>query len=431
MSRPGMLLPGLFMFAVATTAAAATDWRTRLLLQGDVGIEDNFGQTLLELEPELRWTTGEQGRWVASLRLRLDGRDEIEPGQPQLDNYAPASRPLRLGSGGVVELRDLYYERPLARGRLRLGKQQFNWGRLDRVRILDLINPQNFREFILADFTTSRVSLWSAYFDLTFGEWQTELVLAPDGTGHQLPEPGAWFQFTAPRFNLGSPLPARAPLPLQRPGHGADDAAAALRINRRFGATEWSLVGYSGLDHEPLGAAGSVPGVPEQLIRRRQEVLGWSADATVGDVVLRIEHAMHLKRWFNTVAADGIGLTRRRQHRVALGADLNGPWDTFINVQWVLDSVEAGAAPLVRPRVDRLATLFARRSFAYDAASAELRWYHSLTDHDDLVSLSLRYEFSSGWIGRLEAAAFSGDRAGVFGQFQASDRVSLSLTRRF
>jgi hypothetical protein len=75
-------------------------------------------------------------------------------------SWSPASRPSTTtrrcrqtdhpGRIGTLELRDLYYEHRLDRS-VRLGKQQIVWGRLDGVKILDVVNPQTFREFILDD----------------------------------------------------------------------------------------------------------------------------------------------------------------------------------------------------------------------------------------------------------------------------------------
>jgi len=47
---------------------------------------------------------------------------------------------------------------------LRLGKQQIVWGETDGLKLLDVMNPQNFREFILDEFEDSRLPLWSVKY---------------------------------------------------------------------------------------------------------------------------------------------------------------------------------------------------------------------------------------------------------------------------
>ena len=68
-----------------------------------------------------------------------------------------SSRPYRIGDAGTAEIRDAYLEFGLDNGLLRIGKQQIVWGRLDGIKVLDTVNPQDFREFILDDFDDSRI----------------------------------------------------------------------------------------------------------------------------------------------------------------------------------------------------------------------------------------------------------------------------------
>ncbi|PJA31070.1 MAG: hypothetical protein CO187_10705, partial [Zetaproteobacteria bacterium CG_4_9_14_3_um_filter_53_7] len=44
----------------------------------------------------------------------------------------------------------------------RIGQQQIVWGKTDGLRMLDIINPLDMREFMLDDFLDSRIGLWAA-----------------------------------------------------------------------------------------------------------------------------------------------------------------------------------------------------------------------------------------------------------------------------
>ncbi|WP_043772935.1 DUF1302 family protein [Algiphilus aromaticivorans] len=65
------------------------------------------------------------------------------------------------GGSGELALRELYADIYLGPLYLRAGKQQIVWGKADGLKLLDQVNPQNFREFILADFEHSRIPQWS------------------------------------------------------------------------------------------------------------------------------------------------------------------------------------------------------------------------------------------------------------------------------
>ena len=390
-------------------------------------------QALLELSPELEFSFGENTALVASARIRLDAEDELEPGEPTLDTYAPASRPLAISDIGTAELRDFYFELRSRKGVTRLGKQQIVWGRLDGIKVLDLVNPQSFREFIMEDFGNSRVGLWSAYFDYNLANWRTELALVVDGTGHEIPDTGAWFELSAPRFRFGSTTAQPSPpLATDTPRHSFDDAALGLRLSRTFGQVEVSGIAYTGIDPEPLGRITSIDGVPgvERFFERR-EAYGISAETGLGTVILRAEYAYQPGRYFNQRVGNELSTINLDQHRGAIGLDVNAPFGFFLNIQYLLDSVNNAPTGLVRPETDRVATLYLRRSFMYDALTFEARWYHSFGDDDDLAAVQIEYEFSGGTALRLAVESFSGRGTGLFGQFADRDRIVLGLEHTF
>ncbi len=390
-------------------------------------------QGLLELTPSIDLSLSDRAAFVASARLRVDAEDNLEPGRPNLDSYAPGSRPLQLGDSGTAELRDFYFEYRSTNGLARFGKQQIAWGRLDGIKVLDLINPQEFREFILDDFASSRISLWSAYFDYNLGSWRAELALIPDGTGHAIPDQGAWFELTAPRFRYGAE-PGQAGLPVitDEPGHSIDDAAAGLRLSRQFNTLELALVAYTGNDPEPLGRLTSSGGSPVvERFHKRRDAFGFSADMGLGSTVLRAEYAYQPDRVFNRRSAAGLETVALDQHRGAIGLDVDGPLGIFVNAQYLVDSISRAPGDLVRPDRDRLATLYLRRSFSYDTIVVAARWYYSFTDEDELTALSIEYALNDSTSIELAAQSFSGARNGLFGQFEDRDRITLSLSHTF
>lgn len=423
-----------------TTLAAEVDGFLPTQLDYGYGPEEEESMQLqLQATPELRWDFGTAWRAVTTLRLRVDGEDRLEPGKPALDNYAPASKPLRLGTAGLAELRDIYLERTSSSATWRIGKQQIVWGRLDGIKVLDVLNPQDFREFILDDFGASRIGLWSAYLDTSISGWRTELALIPDGTAHAIPEPGAWFELRAPRFRFGAdPASPGLPVTTESPGHDVSSWGAGVRLSRRLGDVDLSLVGYSGIDPELLGrldcsdptqACGGAPSV--QGFFERREVFGFSAETGFGAWVGRLEYGYQPGRLFNTRSGSVLDTVSLDQHRAAVALDVIGPWDVFVNLQFVLDHVSQAPETLVRPAEDRIGTLYLRKSFYYDTVTLEARWYHSFSDGDDHLSLSVAYALSGDTEFHLSADNFSGTPDGLFGQFRDRDRLVLGVRHGF
>lgn len=390
-------------------------------------------QAQLELTPAAEMTLSSTATLVASARVRLDQRDALEPGAYDFASYTRWSRPINLGTTGTVELRDLFIEWRAANGVTRIGKQQIVWGRLDGLKVLDVINPQDFREFIDDDFDASRISLWSAYFDYSFGRWRTELAVVPDSTAHVIPEPGAWFELSAPRFRFGSDRTAN-PLPsvTRAPQLSGRETALGVRFSRPMGNADISAVAYSGIDPEPLGRliTRSDNTFVERFYERR-ETLGISFDIGLGSVVLRGEYAFQPDRRFNTRPNGAFAIIARNQHRAALGMDIEAPFGVFINAQYFVDIVSDAPAPLVRPATDRIATLFARRTFAYDALALELRGYHSFSDNDRRASIGIAYAINDATSLKLSARYASGTPDGLFGQFADRDILSIGVQHTF
>jgi hypothetical protein len=393
----------------------------------------NSVQQIIRLVPGFRVDFSPRTRVILEGRVHLDFADKLEPGRADTKSYSSISRPAVIDDLGTAEIRDAYVEHTLDNGVLRLGKQQIVWGKLDGIKVLDVLNPQSLREFILDEFSESRISLWSAYLDVTLGPWRTEFALIPDNTGHAIPMPGAWFELTAPRYRFGAnPGDPTLPVVTHRDSVSASTSAYAIRLSRQFGALEVGAMAYSGLDHEPLGRLVDSSG--EMYVERfyeRRDVLGLSAETSFSSFALRAEVAMQPDREFNTRTPGTLSTVALNQLRAGIGVDIDGPWDTFINIQFLHDDIRNAPLTLVSPDEERIVTAFLRRSFNYDSIKFIAKWYHSLDFDDEMYSVALEFSFSDSTRLQLAASAFSGASNGIFGQFDGRDRATIGLTHTF
>src|SRR5438105_5958075 len=89
----------------------------------------------------------------------------------------------------------------------RIGRQQIVWGEAISTFVTDVVNPKDFREFVLPDFTELRVPIWALD-----GSWRLarnvtlEVVWTPDTMHNRLPKKGAEFQFQGPAFQFRNPV---------------------------------------------------------------------------------------------------------------------------------------------------------------------------------------------------------------------------------
>lgn len=378
--------------------------------------------------------------FVVSARLRLDAQDDIEPGRPNIDGYSRATQPLLIDDIGTLELRDAYLSYANNTLSLRIGKQQIVWGELEGFKLLDAVNPQSFREFILDDFEQSRIGLWSANaeFVLTpskWGDWSAQIIWVPDTTVHEIPEAGATFEFRAPRFRFGETFTDTPSLPVRT--ERRTDTIAASGIGARFvglvGGWDLSLQAYSGIDPEPLGRIDQTPsGFEFVRFHERRTIIGASAARSFGGVTFRSEVGVQPNRSIVTRTAIGaLGETQVDQLSLAFVADFNAPGDIFVSAQVLYDRVFAQSAPIVRPRDDILTSLYIRRDFLNDRLRTTLRWYTSEGGSDGVVRPGITYAFNDSIALEVGLDIFYGNVDGIFGQFDQQDRVSLKLKSTF
>jgi hypothetical protein len=373
-------------------------------------------------------------RLTAIGRLHADAYERLAPGGPRQAELWTPTRRLELGDRVDLELRELYVEGRVGAAWLRIGKQQVVWGQADGLKVLDVVDPQDFREFVLDDFDDSRIPLWTANVELPAGPATLQLLWIPDPSVHDLPRRDALFAFRAPRLVGPRPPPGvavkvRAP---DRPDafSGSDLGA---RLSGRLG--DWDLTASYlwHTDDAPvlrrrLRAPGGVPTVDVALDYERAHVVGVTASNTFGELTVRLEAAYTHPRWLPSEDADDSdGAVRGDELGAVVGLDWYGFRDALLSLQLFPSLLPDDEPGLLRDRFDVNATLLARRSFRNERLVAEAIWMHNLNQGDGVVRPELRYELRDGlwvWAG---LDWFYGTRDGLFGQYDARDRALLGF----
>ena len=431
MGKLSLALMALLLIALP----AAADFSANAALSWNAASDapSTTGHIGAQARLELEWhgQLGDRLSTVVSGRIGGEQFDRLRPGRADLASYDGPSRPLSLGSHGIAEIRDAYVDIRFDRGLLRVGKQQIVWGELDGIKVLDVLNPASFERFILDDFDESRISLWSAWLDLSLADWRVELALIPDATVHDVPRSPGWFAPTAPRYRFGAPA-STTELAIKPRGAIERAGTVAARVSRFIGGWDVQFVASTGLDFEPLAEVEIVSGAAQlATYHRRRTVLGFALAGGVGPFVLRTEVAYSPSRHFsnrlqNTVS-NSIAEIESDQWRGALAVEMNAPAGVFVNAQLLVDHVSNASAGLVRPETDRIVTVAARRSFNYETVVAELRAYRSLTDDDQLLRAKVSWSLGDRTTLSLAAEHFNGTSRGAFGQFEGRDLIQAAV----
>lgn len=419
------------------TAAPAEPPSITSTLESEWAIETGSGRAqklATRFQSQLDQTLPGGYRLTAIGRLHVDAYERLAPGGPEQAEIWSPTRTLEFGDRVDLELRELYVEGRAGPAWLRLGKQQVVWGQADGLKVLDVINPQTFREFILADFEDSRIPLWMANLEVPVGPTTLQLLWIPDPTAHDIPQPDAAFAFTAPRL-VGPRAPAGVDVRLRaadRPDafRGSDLGAQLAWRPGNWDLTANYLWHYDDVPvlRRSLAFPGGTPTVTVQPEYERAHVVGATASNTFGELTLRLEAAYTVPRYQPSAdPRDRDGVVRSDDFSAVVGLDWWGFSDTLLSLQ-VLPSVLIDDEPgLLRDRFDTAVTFVARRTFWNERGVAQAIWLHNLNDDDGMLRPQIRYELRGGLWAWLGADWFYGTRDGVFGQFDERDRVVLGF----
>jgi len=367
-------------------------------------------------------------------RLRSDAFDKLEPVGIHQDEVAPVSRRAFVGDRTDFELRELYIEATVGRTFLTLGKQQIVWGKADGLKVLDLVNPQDFREFILDDFDDARIPLWAVNAEIPISDVVVQLIWIPEQTYHDLPEPESPFAFTAPRFRPAPPPTVAVQVrPLVRPGNAFTDSDVGVRLSTFWGGWDLTLnYLYHYYDIPVLFQDISLQSGEARVTitprYKRSHLMGGTFSNAFGSLTVRGELGYSTDRFHlteNLTVSNGV--VKTDEFTYVLGFDWFGISETFLSVQLFQDYVTTDTPGMIRDRMDTSTSLLIQREFANDRWMTEVLWLQNLNEGDGLIRPKVTYELVSNvnlWAG---VDLFYGSHKGFFGQFDGQDRVVVGM----
>lgn len=391
--------------------------------------ELQFGEIVFT--PEVNMDLGETLQLNGILRLRGDSEDRLEPGRPAEDNRDALSERAFLGDDVDIELRELYLDIDLEDVFFRLGKQQVVWGEADGLKVLDVINPQSFREFILPDFEDSRIPLWTVNSEIPLGEDSlVQLLWIPDQTYDDIPDADAAFAFTSPRLVPG--VPAGTPLlsnAFRKPNSFLEDSDAGARFATFLEGWELSANYFFHYSDRPVVRRRiEAGGVRVSQNYERTHLLGGSFNTAFEDWVLRGEAGYSSDRFFVTEDADDRdGVAESGEVSYVLGLDYQGFSDTFLSAQLFQSLITDYSDGIVRDQLETSATFLLERNFLNETLKLSLLVIQSLNLGDGVAQAELDYQLTSNVNLTLGADVFYGDEEGLYGEFRNRDRVTFGV----
>jgi len=274
----------------------------------------------------------------------------------------------------VAEFRELYLDLFLGDMDVRIGKQFVVWGVLTGVRVVDEINPMDFRELILLDLLDYRIPLWTLKIDYYGASNSYQFLWIPELKFHK----------PAPR---GSEWELLQEVPGTRypDDWNLENSEVGFRVSRTVWDTELSLSYFYTWDDFPVifrrVRADEVVEDPQFFPRyTRIHMYGLTFQRDLFGQILKGELAYVRNKYFgidNTTDRDGDGYVDnrgevQRDHiRWGLGLDFN-LWKTDFSpglVQWIILDYDPA---IIQDEYDTSFNLFVRKELPQHSAVFEL-----------------------------------------------------------
>ncbi len=387
------------------------------------------------IKPEVNGRFGSSVRYtvIPKLVVAIDG--ELYVDDPNESNYSSVNGPWFADRHGLLELSEAYLDFAAWEGYWRVGKQQVVWGQADGLKVLDVVNPQDYREFNLDEFEDSRIALWTVNAEFDIADSGTlQLLLIPDTTFSKLAEAGTPYYVTSSKY---VPKLGDAPLPVVihdsvRPHHQVEFGARYRVFYQGWDLTLNYLNHYQDIPaiYRRIGT-GQIDVVP---VYEPTELYGASASNAFSDWVLRLETGYSTDSYQLRHSLNGDGIANTPEFSSVLGVDYRGFTDWFLSYQWfqsTLIDYDEFADDIIRSRVRMQHTFLLRRSLLNETLEVELFALFSDEDDDGQVRSQIAYQVNDElriWAG---VDVFYGDQDGQFGQFDDTDRLVMGVELGF
>lgn len=410
--------------------------RFSLITEIDIAYEYNsrkLQKTEFILKPEIAYKFNKNLKIVGLGRIYTEVLDNLEPGVPDQFASSTFNKRLFIGDRVEVELRELYlHARILKKLNIRIGKQQIVWGETDGLKLLDVINPQYFREFILDDFGDSRIPLWSVKAEFPIKKLKIQLLWIPDLTYHVLINPDAPY---FPKSVLPEPPIGIKTIfgPIEKPNNIVLDSDVGLKLSALIKG--WDItanyfyyyddfpVFYNNLSFLPTGE----PSIMINPKYERHHLFGFTFNKPIKLVTLRGEIGYLFNQNFSSTDPDAfMGVVRSDQFSSAIGLDLI-KGENIVSAQLFSDYLIDDVPTFNHNRLEWTVSLLLSREFMNDSFKAEALWVHSIKGKDGLLRPKLSYWLTSNVQLLLSSDIFYGNKSMLFGQFKDRNRASVGL----
>ena len=322
---------------------------------------------------------------------------------------------------------------------VRVGRQQIVWGEAIGTFITDVVNPKDFREFILNDYTELRIPIWALDVSWRLAPNVTlEGVWTPDTRFNKIGKRGAEFQFAGPAYRFRNQV-------VRLPDDAAEFSVArsegGVRLSALHAGWDGALIYYDEADKLSVLAQRRVPQPPGpdiillQPTHPRVHVAGATLAKGFDALVVRSEIAVTVDKRYETVdVRDRDGTVRRDTIDCLIGID-GTLFDVDAALQVSQKILTGSVHDVARGGVEGVATtslaLRLTTGFFENTVTAGMLFVVNANRADFRVSPRIDWNVTGALTVSVGVDIFEGARRTLYGQFDGNDRAWMTTTWRF
>jgi hypothetical protein len=346
---------------------------------------------------------------------------------------------------------------------LRIGKQIVRWGKTDELSPLDIINPQEYEEFVLPRLNDRKIPIFLAKINYFLGDYNLEGVFIPFFKESHIPSFNSdWAAFGHLKETVANSNVSPFIKDLINSAEVKEDEPSRTFDNCRFGLRGLRTIGKFDLGLSYLYTRNTLPTVDSVLFKgegyrsinsmedllgffqgidptslkdvaityryRRMNVWGGEMETTWRNMGIRAELAYFHK----------ISFANRERSKVdkdffqyVIGVDHTWGENLYTNLQFSQQIVANYEELFWQKKITNAFNGTIRKEFIMGFLIPELYFYWNTTDGDYYLNPFVTYKYSDN-ISLVGGAYFlGGERDTLFGSFKDNDQIYFSAKFNF
>ncbi|GAK56063.1 hypothetical protein U27_03025 [Candidatus Vecturithrix granuli] len=332
-----------------------------------------------------------------------------------------------------IALREAFVDLTFDKLDLRLGKQQVVWGKTDGFRVLDTVNPLDYKEFVLSDFLDARIPLWMGKVEYYFNtDFSLQALVIPEMQFFELAKTGSEYELNT----LSIPEGIHAVInDTKEPDESMKNTEYGIKFTGFYAGWDFTLNYLYSWDDIPVikksldRETGTLTVSPEH---ERLHIVGGSFANVFWDAVVRGELAAKIGQYFSVddpTVSDMVVEKTQLSYALAFERDLfDVSWLLQILQETILDYDSA----ITDDEIDTKITLRGTKNFMNETLEVVVSTIYGVNETEFLIRPSIEYDITDSTKIKVGADFFEGgDNDTMFGQFNEKDRLYVELKYSF